>query len=102
MSEKSLLGVTVHFLENTSLKSFCLAVTELKERHIGQYISVQLENVLSDWEINQEKIVSVVFDNGANVVSEVNKTFGKHRHIPCFSHTINSVAIHTIGQKNIN
>lgn len=101
MSEKSFLGVTVHFLQNISLKSYSLAVAELKERHTAQYISEQLENILSDWEINSEKIVSVVTDNAANVVSAVHKTFGKHRHIPCFAHTINLVATHTVGQKNI-
>ncbi|VVC28107.1 Ribonuclease H-like domain [Cinara cedri] len=75
---KKFLGCNRTFPENISLKSFCLTVTELKEWHTGQYISEQLENILSDWEINQEKIVSVVTDNGANVVSAVNKTFGKH------------------------
>ncbi|KAF0717619.1 zinc finger BED domain-containing protein 1-like, partial [Aphis craccivora] len=33
MSEKSFLGVTVHFLDGISLKSYCLAIPELKERH---------------------------------------------------------------------
>lgn len=78
-----------------------MVVTEVKERHNDQYISEQIENILSDWEINQEKIVSIVIDNGANVVSAVHTTFGKHRHIPCFAHTINLVAIHIVKKKNI-
>ncbi|KAL4103262.1 hypothetical protein QTP88_009983 [Uroleucon formosanum] len=38
MNEKSFLGVTVHYLKDVSLKSHCLAVAELKERHTAQYL----------------------------------------------------------------
>jgi len=35
MTETSYFGVTIHYLEKSSLVSRCLAVTELKERHSG-------------------------------------------------------------------
>lgn len=75
-----------------------MAVAELKESNTAHYISEILEKIFSDWQIDNSKIVTVVTDNGANVV---NKTFGKNRHTPCFAHTINLVATHTVGQKNI-
>lgn len=37
---------------------------ELKERHTAQYIGNILEEILLNWEINQNKIVTVVTDNG--------------------------------------
>lgn len=101
MNEKSFLGVTVHYLKDVSLKSHCLAVAELKERHTAQYLSDIIQKILSDWQIDNSKIVTVVTDNGANVVSAVNRIFGKSRHTPCFAHTINLVATHTVGQQNI-
>ncbi|XP_050535131.1 E3 SUMO-protein ligase ZBED1-like [Daktulosphaira vitifoliae] len=101
MNEKSFLGVTVHYLKDISIKSHCLAVAELKERHSAQYISEILDKILSDWQIDKSKIFTVVTDDGANVVAAVNKTFGKSRHTPCFAHTINLVATHTVGQKNM-
>jgi len=101
MNEKSFLGVTVHYLKDVSLKSHCLAVAELKERHTAQYLSDIIQKILSDWQIDNSKIVTVVTDNGANVVAAVSKTFGKSRHTPCFAHTINLVATHTVGQQNI-
>lgn len=88
MNEKSFLGVIVHYLKDIFLKSHCLAVAELKEKHTAQYISEVFDKILSDWQINKSKIVTVVTDNGANVVAAVNKTFGKSRHTPCFAHTI--------------
>jgi hypothetical protein len=51
-SINEILGVTVHFLANVCLKSFSLAVDELKERHTAQLIGEQLQYILSDWEIN--------------------------------------------------
>jgi len=48
MNEKSFLGVTVHYLKDISLKSHCLAVAELKERHTAQYLSDIIQKILSD------------------------------------------------------
>jgi len=100
-NEKSFLGLTVHYLKGTSLKSHCFAVAELNERHTAHYIREILEKIFSDWQIDKSKIVTVVTDNGANVVAAINKIFGKNRHTPCFAHTINLVAKHTVCQKNI-
>lgn len=97
---KMFLGVMVHHLGNISLKSHCLAAAEMYEQHTVQYTS-EVEKVLSEWEIDKSKIVTVVTDNGANVVAAVIKSFGKSRHIPCFAHTINLVAAHTVGRKTI-
>jgi len=68
MSEKNFLGVTVHFLDSISLKSYCLAVPELKELHSSEYIGQVLIHFLSDWEISCDEIVTVVTDNVNNVV----------------------------------
>jgi len=69
MNENSFLGVTVHCPKDISLKSHYLAVEELKERHTTQYISEILDKILSDWQNGKSKIVTVVTDNGVNVVA---------------------------------
>lgn len=48
MNETNFLGITVHYLKDIYLKSHCLAVAELKERHTAQYIGEVLEKILFD------------------------------------------------------
>lgn len=94
--------MTIYYFKDTFLKSHYFAVAELKERYTAQYISEIIDKILSDCQIGKSKIVTVVTDNGTNVVATLIKTFGKSRHTPCFAHTINLVAAtHTVGQQNI-
>lgn len=88
MQSKNFLGVTAHFLNGVNLSPACIATRELSERHTGQYIGEQLEEILANWHIAKDKSVTVVTDNGSSAVS---KTFGKNKHIPCFAHTINLI-----------
>ncbi|XP_008180283.1 zinc finger BED domain-containing protein 1-like [Acyrthosiphon pisum] len=93
-------------LKKTLLKSFCLSVIELKEQHTGDYISKILNQTLEDWEIEKDNVVTIVTDNGSNMISAVNKTFkkidGKSRHIPCFAHTINLVVEVAVNHSSVN
>lgn len=95
MNERSYLGVTLHYLESTELKTIDLAVSALETNHTGENISQALENVLEKWEIPKEKIVLVVTDNGANMIAASAIFFGKknypNKHIGCFAHTINLI-----------
>lgn len=101
MTETSFLGVTMHFLENTVLKSQCLAVRELKEKHTAEYIECILNNILLNWNINKEKIVTIITDNGANMIASVNNVLGKNKHTPCFAHTINLVSESVVKHQSI-
>jgi len=76
----------------SSLNSICIAVRELSERHTSDYISEQLLDILASWDIDAHKIVAVITDNANNMISAVNKGFGKNKHLSCFAHTINLIA----------
>ncbi|CAH1111255.1 unnamed protein product [Psylliodes chrysocephalus] len=82
MTCKSFLGVTLHYLYGTVLKSSIIATRELSESHTSDYLGEQLVDILSTWTIDLKKIVAVVTDNGANMVRAVAKAenLGKNKH----------------------
>jgi hypothetical protein len=88
---QSFLGITVHFLKNTAMSSSTIGAFPMEERHTSAYISELLTKACQEWHIPQTKILSIVTDNGANMVKACVDTFGKNRHIRCFAHTLNLV-----------
>lgn len=89
VQNRSMLGITIHGVKGVSLFSNTIGVFELTERHTGEYIAETLLNTLMNFDIDSSKIISVVTDNGANMVKAVEIAFGKDKHIPCFAHTLN-------------
>ncbi|CAB3230266.1 unnamed protein product [Arctia plantaginis] len=49
----------------------------------------------SEWDIDVDKVSAVVTDNAASMIKAVDLAFGK-KHIPCFAHTLNLVALNAI------
>lgn len=90
MSEKSYLGVTAHFLEGINIISIDLTCKELCSNHTAVYLSKELEEVLADWGIPKEKVISIVTDNGQNIVAAAQSVF-PNKQMPCFAHTLNLV-----------
>lgn len=95
---RSMLGVTVHG-QSKKMYSGVLGVFELTSSHTSEYISEQLEKILREHGISEDKIGAVVTDNGANIVKAVVDSFGKGKHVPCFAHTLNLVCENSLDVK---
>jgi len=65
---------------------------ELSASHTADNISIWFEHLLVQWGIKKSQIFTVVTDNGANILSAVNKTFTPEKYLPCFAHTLNLVS----------
>lgn len=88
---QSIIGVTVHSLKDNLVFSSIIGVFKLTKAHTADYLAQILSEVISEFKINEEKIVAFVTDNAANIVKPISDRFGKHKDISCFAHTLNLV-----------
>lgn len=86
-SNRSFLTVTAHFISDFQIYSSVLSTQEIITDHSGSNISEAINNILDKWETN-EKVVTVVTDNAANMKKAVINDLKKPHH-PCVAHTLN-------------
>lgn len=101
MQNKSFVGVTIHFLDNSQLLSGTLGVFELTEKHTSMYIAQKLTDIFAEWNISIEKVSAVITDNDSTVMKVNREMFGEKKIIPCFAHTINLVVTKSIDDSKL-
>ena len=80
-------GITIHFVNATyQLKSYLLETLEFPEAHTGSSIAEELQEILKNWKLPQDKISAITTDNGTNIVAALEIVQWKR--MPCFSHTL--------------
>ena len=63
-------GIAIHFVNATyQLKSYLLETLEFQEAHTGADIAEELQVILKDWRLPQDKISAITTDNGTNIVA---------------------------------
>lgn len=88
-SNESYISITAHFIRKKwEFVSCLLSCFSYSERHTAQNLHEQINEVLNEWGI-LEKVVAIVTDNAANIVSAAK--LGSWAHIPCFAHTLNLI-----------
>lgn len=95
------LGITVHFLINTTMESAVLGVTQLSESHTSFYLAEQITGFCKKWNINVENVGIVVTDNAENIKQAVKAVFGSDKCISCFDHTLNLIPKAALSKKTI-
>lgn len=89
------------------MTSIALGVKNLTQHHTGDNICQDLKEMLEGSSISREHIVSITTDNGANIVSGIQKLMegytssGLHIHVSCFAHNINLVVSKALGCKEV-
>lgn len=90
VSNKSYLGVTVHFLKTeTLLTKGTIGVIPLEDNHTSDYIRNELLSVFQNFKIDLPKIMAIVTDSASNMINAVNSIFSNNKkHIPCMAHKL--------------
>ncbi|XP_050340894.1 zinc finger BED domain-containing protein 4-like [Bactrocera neohumeralis] len=88
---KSYLGLTVHYLKETEMKTVELGAYLMEERKTIENLSLKLRNICNDWGLDDSKIAAFISDGGANIKGAIKSEFGDGKHISCFGHVINNI-----------
>lgn len=70
-SSRSILGVSIQYMNNGKHVIRSIGMIELKESHTGIYIAKLITDRLKELEIDLNQIVTITTDNGANVLKMV-------------------------------
>lgn len=67
----SVLGVNVQYIKNKCVQIKTLAVKELKSSHTGEYLKTIILDILKEYDVNINQILTITTDNGANMLKAV-------------------------------
>lgn len=67
----SVLGVNVQYIKNKTVIIQTLAIKELKKSHTSEYIKAMIIEVLGEYEISLQQILTITTDNGSNMIKAV-------------------------------
>ncbi|XP_053212261.1 E3 SUMO-protein ligase ZBED1-like [Panonychus citri] len=93
-NSRSYLGLTCHYIDSYCAKSLCLKVIALTEAHSANYIATTVKDIMQEYNIDQEKLVTMVTDGATNIVSAA-KLITSHP-LWCIAHRINLIVIDSI------
>lgn len=89
ISNQSYLGVTFHYVFNDlEMKSQCLGVMPLYDRHNSKLLAEQIMTVLESFEIDPKNLTAIITDKAANIRKAVLDIFGESRRLPCAAHSL--------------
>lgn len=69
--EKSILGVSIQYTLNKSVKVRSIGMIPLEEAHTGKYLANLIIKRLKELDIDLKQVISITTDNGANVLRMV-------------------------------
>jgi len=97
----SYMGVTAHWLDDEfSIHNKCLAVRPAPGSHTADFISTELDAVLTEWSIPTATVTAVT-DSGANVKKAL-ANMAVERWRPCFAHTLQLCVNGSLTQKEVS
>ena len=86
----SLLSLTAHWLTEEFVKKSAVPhVQPLEESHTGEYLAQVYKKMLTGWEINQDQVHLVLWDNAANMAKAMREAALPS--LGCFAHTLQLV-----------
>jgi hypothetical protein len=85
VTNDSYLGIVSHFIDDSKLLAYTLAVQHSTERHFAHNCAEEFESVAKQWNIH-EKVTTFSTDNAANMIAAVHRL--PYRRLSCSAHSL--------------
>ena len=91
------IGFTLHWIDNEwVLRNHTLGTQYVPEDHTAEQLANCIDDMLSDWKLDDAKMVAITTDNGNIVKACKNKEW---RNITCFGHNLHLAITNTINKR---
>ena len=79
-----------HFITPTwKLQAYCLRIIYMPESHSGENLAAMIRNILREYDITLDRVVSITTDSGRNMVKACDE-FDSLVRVPCFGHILHN------------
>lgn len=82
------MSLTVHFIENWTLRSVCLQTAYFPDDHKGEIIAQGLKDALTSWNLDEDRLVCMTTDSGTNIIKALRDN--EWPNLQCFGHKLHN------------
>ncbi|XP_035994647.1 zinc finger BED domain-containing protein 1-like [Fundulus heteroclitus] len=87
------MSLTIHYIAaDWTLHSKCLETRYVPDNHTADTLGENLKSALADWGLDEDKLVCITTDNGANIVAAI-RNLG-WQWLNCFGHNLHLAVSH--------
>lgn len=81
------MSLTIHYIdEDFAMQSRCLQTSFFPQDHTGESIAQGLREAMASWSLQEDRLVCITTDNGANVVKAA--SLNNWTRLQCFGHRL--------------
>ncbi|XP_056116949.1 E3 SUMO-protein ligase ZBED1-like [Rhinichthys klamathensis goyatoka] len=89
LATEAYVTVTAHFINDVrELKDVILKTAEAQKSHTAENVAECISNILGEYNVSRESVLSITTDNAANYINAVERRL-QVVNVPCMAHTIN-------------
>ncbi|KAK7176491.1 hypothetical protein R3I93_000658 [Phoxinus phoxinus] len=89
LATEAYVTVTAHFIDDDwELKDVILKTAEAQKSHTAENVTECISNILGEYSVSRESVLSITTDNAANYINAVERHL-QAVNVPCMAHTIN-------------
>ncbi|XP_056111044.1 E3 SUMO-protein ligase ZBED1-like [Rhinichthys klamathensis goyatoka] len=94
------MSLTVHYIDDWTLRSVCLQTAYFPDDHTGEIIAQGLKDALTSWNLDEERLICMTTDSGTNIIKALRDN--EWPNLQCFGHKLYNAIENGVKDPRIN